>query len=173
MMFNHQIVLINHMKINVRHKSIYVTNMKNTITLFCLLALGLCLKAQTNAETLQSFLGDVISFDEVTLDANRPMTKIRQLASVQADTLYVLTPANADDVFKKAVNYKHCIVFAGSHTVARVSDFDKRIASGAWQTNMPYGEGYIQRGEMTKKSDYINNIIGVSSNQKRVVFLFK
>ncbi len=146
--------------------------MKNTLTLFCLLALGLYANAQTNAETLQSFLGDVISFDEVTLDANRPITKIRQLASVQADTLYVLTPANAGEVFKKATSYKHCIVFVGSHTVARVSDFNKRIASGAWQTQMPYGEGYVQRGEMSKKTDYLNNIIGVSSNQKRVVFLF-
>jgi hypothetical protein len=146
--------------------------MKKSLILYCLLALGFYTNAQTNAETLKGFLGDIISFKEVTLDAKRPMTKIRQLASVQADTLYVLTPANAEEVFKEAANYKHCIVFTGSHTVVRVTDFEKRIASGAWKTKMPYGEGYIQRDEMSKKTDYINNIIGVPGNQKRVVFLF-
>ncbi|MBK3516622.1 hypothetical protein [Carboxylicivirga marina] len=147
--------------------------MKKTFTLFCLLTFGLFAHAQTNAETLQEFLGDVISFEDVKLDPNRPMTKIRQLASVQADTLYVLTPANANEVFKTATVYQHCIVFTGSHTIARVTDFEKTLASGSWKTKMPYAEGFIQRGDMSKKNDYLNNIIGMPSDQKRVVFLFR
>lgn len=147
--------------------------MKNIITLFVFLSLSLLSKGQTNAETLQTFLSDVIAFDEVTLDANRPMAKIRQLAMEQADTLFILTANNAEEAFTTAKNYTHCVIFTGSHTIVRVTDFNKKIASGSWKTTMPYGEGYIQRGEMTKKADYVNNIIGIPDNQKRGLFLFK
>ncbi len=147
--------------------------MKNNIVILLFVVLGFTANAQTNAETLKSFLAEVISFEETTLDANRPMSKIRQMASVQADTLYILTKDNADEVFVLAEKYSHCLVFTGSHTIVKVTDLNKRIASGSWQTSMPFGEGYIQRGEMAKKEDYINNIIGIPDAQKRVVFLFK
>jgi len=147
--------------------------MKNTITLFLLLAFGLYANGQSNAETLKTFLTDIISFEDVTLDAKRPIAKIRQLASSQADTIFILTPENAAEAIKTAKNYQHCIIFTGSHTVTRVTNFDNSIQSGSWKARMPYGEGYIQRAELVKKTDYINNIIGVPDNQKRGFFLFK
>lgn len=149
------------------------TKMKNNIIILLFVVLGFTAKAQTNAETLQSFLSDVISFEETTLDSNRPMPKIRQMASVQSDTLFVLSKDNASEVFANTSDYKHCLVFTGSHTIVKVTDFNKRIASGSWQCKMPFGVGYIQRGDMTTKEDYINNIIGVPDAQKRVVFFFK
>lgn len=147
--------------------------MKNTIILFLLLAIGIYANGQTNAETLKTFLADVISFENVKLDANRPISKIRQLASMQADTLIILTKENASETLKIAKNYQHCVIFTGSHTIVRVTDIDNCIQSGSWKSCMPYGEGYIQRAEMTKKVDYINNIIGIPDSQKRGLFLFK
>ena len=147
--------------------------MKNTISLFLLLAIGIFANGQTNAETLKTFLTDVISFENVKLDANRPISKIRQLASMQADTIIILTKENAAETLTIAKKYQHCVIFTGSHTVVRVTDIDNCIQSGSWKSCMPYGEGYIQRGEMTKKVDYINNIIGIPDSQKRGLFLFK
>ncbi len=147
--------------------------MKHTITLVILLAIGIGANGQSNADMLRTFLADVISFENVTLDANRPISKIRQLASMQADTVIILTKENAAESLKTARNYQHCLIFTGSHTIVRVSDWDKCIQSGSWQACMPYGEGYIQRGEMAKKVDYINNIIGIPDSQKRGLFLFK
>jgi len=146
--------------------------MKSTISLFMLLVIGISVNAQSNAETLKSFLADVISFEEVTLDANRPLSKIRQMASVQADTFFVLSKENAAEVLQTAKAYQQCIVFTGTHTIVRVTDLNKCIQSGSWGACMPMGEGYIQRGAMEKKVDYLNNIIGIPDNQKRVLFLF-
>jgi len=146
--------------------------MKSKITLLLFLMMALTTKAQSNAEILETFLADVISFENVKLNADRPICKIRQLASVQADKIYILTPQNAAEAIETAQKYEYCVIFTGSHTVAKVTDFSNTTESGSWNTIMPYGEGYIQRGEMTKKEDYINNIIGTADNQKRGFFLF-
>lgn len=147
--------------------------MRRHVFFIVVITIGLNLEAQSNAETLKSFLSDVISFEDVTLDAKRPMSKIRQMASVQADTLFVLTKENAKEVFTTAKQFKNYLVFTGSHTIVKITDINKCIQSGSWQACMPYGEGYIQRDEMEKTVDYINNIIGIPDGQKRVVFLFK
>ncbi|MCU4174452.1 hypothetical protein [Carboxylicivirga sp. N1Y90] len=146
--------------------------MKRSILFTMLLAIGLYVTSQSNAETLKTFLSDVISFEEVTLDPNRPISKIRQMASVQADTFFVLTKENTAEVLRTAKAYQHCLVFTGSHTIVKVTDLSNCIQSGSWGACMPMGEGYIQRGEMEKKADYINNIIGMPDMQKRVLFLF-
>jgi len=147
--------------------------MKNTIILFLLFVIGVCANGQTNAETLKTFLTDIISFDNVELNADRPLPKIRQLASTQADTVIILTKENVSKTMKLAKKYQHCLIFTGSHTIVKVTELDNCIQSGSWKACMPYGEGYIQRAEMIKKVDYINNIIGTPDSQKRGLFLFK
>lgn len=146
--------------------------MKRTMLFTMIIAIGIYANSQSNAETLKTFLSDVISFEEVTLDANRPMSKIRQLASVQADTFFVVSKDNMDSVLKTALAYQHCLIFTGSHTIVRVVDLNDCIQSGSWGACMPMSEGFIQRGEMEKKADYSNNIIGMPDKQKRVLFLF-
>jgi len=37
---------------------------------------------------------------------------------------------------------------------------------------MPHAEGYIKKGGLTYKKDYINNIIGLPDAQERTMYLF-
>ncbi len=146
--------------------------MRNTISLFLFLAIGLYANGQSNAETLETFLTDIISFENVKLDPNRPISQIRRLAMQQADTLFILSPENINEAIKTAEGYQHCIIFIERHTIVKITDINNTIWSGSWETSMPYGEGYIQRAELEKVTDYINNIIGTPDIQKRGFFLF-
>ena len=46
------------------------------------------------------------------------------------------------------------------------------IQSGSWGACMPYAKGYIKKGSLIEKEDYINNIIGIPDSQLRKVYLF-
>ena len=56
--------------------------------------------------------------------------------------------------------------------IVKVTDMNNKVISGSWCCRIPFGEGYIQKGELTFKLDYLNNIIGIPDSQRRMIFLF-
>lgn len=146
--------------------------MKRFGCLLLLVAIVTFASAQSNAQKLTDLLTGVINFENANVNADRPIANINQLAAQQADSMMVLTKENATDVFNEAKKYQQCIVSVGQHTIVLVNSWTNCIQSGSWGYCMPYGDGYIQRGELEKKSDHINNIIGIPDSQRRMVLVF-
>lgn len=129
--------------------------------------------AQTNGDKITELLGNVLKIDKDKINADRPIANINLLAAQQSDTMIVLTKQNINDVFSMAKTYESCIISVERHTILLIDSWSNCIQSGSWGYCMPHGVGFIQRGEMTKKEDFINNIIGVPDSQRRTVFLIK
>ncbi|MBN2165966.1 MAG: hypothetical protein JW717_06800 [Marinilabiliaceae bacterium] len=142
--------------------------------IFVILFLG-CLyhvSGQTNSEKITDLLNQVINFDNSNLNSERPIANVNLLAAQQADTMLIITKENAKSVLDEAKKYQFCIISVERHTIVIVESWNNCIQSGSWGYCMPYGTGYIQKGVMEKKTDYINNIIGIPDSQRRTVFLF-
>ncbi len=128
---------------------------------------------EDKAQLVNDLIADVMTISKADLNAASPIASVNKLATVQADKSIVLTKDNMEKSLEEAKDYKACLITVGDHTVVVVSDFDKRITSGSWKCKMPFGKGYVQKGTMNFKEDYLNNIIGVPDTQKRIMFLFK
>ncbi|PRZ00086.1 hypothetical protein BY457_107148 [Marinilabilia salmonicolor] len=128
--------------------------------------------AQSNTETITTFLEGIINFQEVEVNDHNPIISIGELAAQQADTTIVLTGENVSETFDKAMNYNHSLIVVGIHTAVLVSSWEDCTPSGAWDACMPMGEGFVKRTALEKETGYINNIIGIPDNQERKVYLF-
>ncbi len=128
--------------------------------------------AQTNQQKPTEVFNGVLDFSDANINESRPVSGIIQISARQADTVFFLTKGNVNNVMKQAKEYKHCIIAVGTHTVVLVNSWSKVSKSGSWNYYLPYGIGYIQRGELINKEDYIKNIIGTPDSQRRTVFLF-
>ncbi|WP_010663594.1 hypothetical protein [Marinilabilia salmonicolor] len=128
--------------------------------------------AQTNTETITTFLEGIINFQEVEVNDHNPIISISELAAQQSDETIILTGANVSETFDKAMDYNHALIVVGIHTAVLVTDWKDCTPSGAWDACMPMGEGYVKRTALEKESGYINNIIGIPDNQERKVYLF-
>ena len=146
-----------------------------TIALACLVFLAAqSFAQQSKVETLQSFLGDVISLDASTINTGEPLVTVSELAAGKAAKSIEITKENIESALATAKSYKTSIIIVGRHTIVKITDLDDCTQSGAWGTCMPKGVGYIQKsGELNKKEGYINNIIGIPDGQKRMLYLFK
>lgn len=133
---------------------------------------SMALTAQTNAEKLNALLGDIVNVGNSNVNPERPISNYNLLSLQQADTMYVITKSNIQELITIAKKYDKAIITVGRHTIVRIDDWTNCIQSGSWGVCMPKGKGFIQRGIMEEKDDYINNIIGQPDGQRRTLFLF-
>lgn len=101
-----------------------------------------------------------------------PIITFKDFATSSAEKSIKLTKKNISASLTKAKEYKHCIIIVGIHTIVKISDLNNCKQSGSWGACMPHAEGYIKKGELKYKKDYINNIIGLPDSQERMMYLF-
>ena len=113
--------------------------------------------------------------DIKTLESNEgktPIISFKNFADSEADKSIILSKKNITPSLIKAKQYKYCIIIVGAHTIVKILDFKNCKQSGSWGTCMPIAEGYIKKGSLKYKKDFINNIIGLPDNQERIMYLF-
>ncbi len=148
--------------------------MKTIFALLLVTLLSLQIMAQKAKDvTIIEFTKGVVSFQEGELNQHSPIVSFNKIAYAQAAKSIVITKDNLASSLLEAAAYKTCIITVGTHTITKVIDLNKKVRSGSWACKIPYGEGYVQKGELIYKKDYLNNIIGVPDSQRRMMFLFK
>ncbi len=148
--------------------------MKLKITcLFFVLFAGISHAQENKAEVVKELIGDLVTIESADLNENSPISSINKLAYEQASKSIVLTKDNIQESLNEAKAYKSVILTVGVHTIVVVNDLLKSKMSGSWGCKMPWGKGYIQKGSLKFKEDFINNIIGIPDTQRRMMFLFK
>ncbi|TLX73675.1 hypothetical protein E9993_14550 [Labilibacter sediminis] len=123
--------------------------------------------------TIQKFTKGILSFPEGELSRYTPISSFNKEALDNAAKSGNLTKENMAGYMAEAKNYKYCLITVGTHTIVKITDLNKTIMSGSWGCKLPYGEGYIQKGSLNFKQDYINNIIGIPDSQRRMIFFFE
>ncbi len=128
---------------------------------------------QSKDAVIKEFAAGVVSFEEGELNEHSPIASFNKVAYSQAEKSIVITKENMAQSITEAAGYKTCIITVGTHTIAKVTNFGKSVMSGSWGCKMPYGQGYIQKGTLSFKEDFLNNIIGIPDTQRRMMYLFK
>ena len=155
--------------------------MRNLLIISAVLLLFSCAAEQgnennseTNVAAQPNIVTDFIANTKSLAKSTEKQQIIRftEVADSIADRSLVLTKENAKNIFKEAQKYKHCIVITGEHTVVKITDFGNNKASGSWGTAMPFGEGYVKKGNLTYMEGYVNNIFGRPDGQKRRIYMF-
>jgi hypothetical protein len=141
---------------------------KITFVIGLLLLIGCSSKPE---DTIVShFLEDVKTLEKTTF-AN-PIITFKEAASKEADKTIEFNRKNIKEMLTLAKEYKHCVITTANHTIVKVIDLDDCKKSGSWSTCMPKGEGYLKKGALVYKQNYINNIIGLADAQERIAYLF-
>jgi hypothetical protein len=121
------------------------------------------------SKTVSNYLQDVNTLKEVKKPIRSFLAEADQIAKQKIS----FGKDNIEEVFKIAKNYKYLVLVVEKHTIIKITNLDKCIASGSWKTCMPYGEGFIKRNSvLSYKKDYCNNIIGIPDTQTRIAYLF-
>lgn len=152
--------------------------MKNFLWALSLLTLVACGDSENsnsdsgNSELLvTNFLKDTRSFERANF--NQPVEEFINSASKIADEAVELDKNTMQGFLEKGNTFSHGVIVVGNHTIVKIDDFEKCKTSSSWGGCMPFGEGYIKKGDLIFQKEYINNIIGRPDNQKRMGFLFK
>ena len=119
---------------------------------------------------IPEFLSDISALEKVT--AANPIVYFQEIADQQATNKMSITKDNIKDILSSAKAYKHFVIVTGDHTIVKITDLENSKPSGAWGASMPYAKGYIKKGDLIAKEDYINNIIGLPDNQVRTAYFF-
>jgi len=127
-------------------------------------------KTTPQSGIVSNFLSDVTSLERV--EGNKPIVMFQEAAQKLASKVIPISKDNVRDFLKEARNYKDCVIITGNHTIVKIKDLDKCKASGSWSASMPYAEGYVKKGKLSYKQDYINNIIGMPDTQSRTAYFF-
>jgi hypothetical protein len=128
---------------------------------------------QTKVDILKGFLNGIIMLDDNVIGQQEPIADIAEVAAKTAAKTIALTKENIASALNEAKSYKSCIIITGRHTIAKITDHNDCVQSGAWGACMPAGAGYIQKsGGLNQTDGYINNIIGVPDGQVRTLYLF-
>jgi hypothetical protein len=128
---------------------------------------------ETNKEkpnTVSLFLEDVHS---ILYDTNKnPIVTFSELAKDISEKNIRLKKNNIASALEEAKEYSNGVIVVENHTIVKLISFDDCQKSGSWGVCMPKGEGFIKKGNLNYKSDYINNIIGTPNSKKVMLFLF-
>ncbi len=153
--------------------------MKNILQLIILILVIGCSSKKEETETtseentttiVSEFLKDVKTLDSDTIKT--PIIAFKELAKSTANKTINLTKDNIQEALLEAKGFKHCVITTGIHTVVKVENIDNCKPSGSWGACMPYGVGYVKKGNLTYNEGLINNIIGRPDGQSRIMFLF-
>lgn len=117
-----------------------------------------------------NFIEDVNTLET---DTNKnPITAFKNLANDIAHKKIVLTKDNIKEVLNETKNYSSCIIVVANHTIIKINSTEYCQQSGSWETCMPLVTGYIKKGKLNYKSDFMNNVIGIPDDQKRTAYFF-
>ncbi|HPG34590.1 MAG TPA: hypothetical protein PLM34_12095 [Lentimicrobium sp.] len=132
------------------------------------------LNAQTtkNEQIVNLFSGVAVMAD-ANFDDQLPIKSVNEIAAEKADKTAEVTKESLPELLKEAAGYSAVFITVGNHTILKITDLEDCQASGAWGTCMPKGKGFVQKGELQPKEDYINFIIGIPDGQARKIFMFK
>ena len=148
---------------------------KNIVTSF-LLIIGSILACESGTDNpekniVNNFIENVISLEE---DTNKnPIASFKIMANTMADEKIVFSKGNIDNVLIRAKDFKHCVISVENHTLVKIENIDDCQQSGSWKTCMPTVKGYIKKGELNYKDDFMNNVIGTPDNQERIAYFFE
>lgn len=140
-----------------------VTNQQNTNT-------EVLVTESVNNNLVKEYLTDTKSFAETTL--KQPIVEFKYEADAMKTFKLDFNKNNFKDVIAKADDYKTVVIIVGDHTIVKVEDFNNCSESGSWGACMPYGEGYIKKGDLQFEKGFINYIIGIPDNQIRTAYFF-
>ncbi len=127
-------------------------------------------KATEEPSMVSLFLADVTA---LVADTNaNPIVAFAELAAKESDLSMELKKENITKALDKAKGYAHGVIVVENHTIVKITSLEDCQKSGSWGACMPKGEGFIKKGELNYKSDYINNIIGIPSSKKVTLYLF-
>ena len=119
---------------------------------------------------VSNFLSEVKSLES---DTNiNPIIAFKELADEISDTKMVISKKNIKKVLIKSKKYSNCVIITGNHTIVKIISFDNCQPSGSWKACMPLVEGYIKKGKLNYKKDFMNNVIGTPDKQERVAYFF-
>jgi hypothetical protein len=119
---------------------------------------------------VSKFLSDVKSLESDT--NTNPIVAFKDLAEEIAEDKIVVSKKNIKKVLIKSKEYSNCIIVTGNHTIVKIISFDNCQQSGSWKACMPTVEGYIKKGKLNYKKDFLNNVIGIPDKQERVAYFF-
>ena len=123
-----------------------------------------------DSNTVSLFLADVNS---LLSDTNKnPIVSFSELATEMAEGSIELNKDNITTALEQLKDHSIGVIVVENHTIVKLTSLEDCQKSGSWGTCMPKGEGFIKKGELNYKSDYINNIIGIPSSKKVTLFLF-
>ena len=119
---------------------------------------------------VSNFLSEVKSLES---DTNiNPIIAFKELADEISDTKMVISKKNIKKVLIKSKKYSNCVIITGNHTIVKIISFDNCQPSGSWKACMPLVEGYIKKGKLNYKKDFMNNVIGAPDKEERVAYFF-
>ena len=145
--------------------------MKNIIITFFVLAFAACGK-QKQTEVSQVELPGYVIDVALLNQESMPIETFMKYANSYAVFKESLNKKNVKALLDKAKETKYNFVLVGNHTVVKITNLSDCKSSRAWGSCMPKGEGFIKKGDLIYKNDYINNIIGLPDNQNRVLYGF-
>ena len=119
---------------------------------------------------VELFLSDVNALQKDS--TKNPIVTFSEQAASKAQETIELNKASIADALEKAKGYANAVVVVENHTIVKLFDVEDCQKSGSWGAFMPKGEGFIKKGKLNYKSDYINNIIGIPSSKKVTLYLF-
>ena len=155
-----------------------ITNYIYLLSFASILIIGCNSKTDVNPEEDQvqdnivsKFLIDVKSLESDT--NTNPIVAFKDLAEEIAEDKMVVSKKNIKKVLIKSKEYSNCVIVTGNHTIVKILSFDNCQQSGSWKACMPTVEGYIKKGKLNYKKDFMNNVIGKPDKQERVAYFFK
>lgn len=125
----------------------------------------------SSSRMVTNFMNDIRSLDRI--ESKNVISDFATEAKKIADETMDLDKETMFDFLALGKEYSHGIIIVGNHTIVRIDDFENCNQSSSWAACMPFGEGYIKKGDLEFKKEFINNIIGRPDKQKRVGYLFK
>tara|TARA_R110002072_G_scaffold113861_8_gene243664 strand:- start:2 stop:472 length:471 start_codon:yes stop_codon:yes gene_type:complete len=136
-------------------------------------------EAEQQTETIEKeastivddFLRKTSSLEKI--ESSNPIERIQEVAEKVADHKVVFNKRDIQSLLEVARDYSGFFIIVENHSIVKIEDLDNCNPSGSWNACMPFGEGYIKKGELVLQEDYINNIIGLPDSQKRIAYFFK
>ena len=150
--------------------------MKNVFIFFLLFLIAACSSNITSKKysnknnTVTEFLNDISSLETDT--NSNPIIAFKKLANKIADHKISFTKKNIKEVLIKSRDYSSCVILTANHTIVKIKSLDNCQNSGSWKACMPYVNGYVKKGKLNYKSDYMNNVIGKPDGQERIAYFF-
>ncbi len=116
------------------------------------------------------FLKDISVLEKDT--SPNPIENFKTIAKDNAKKTIKINKDNIVASLEEAKSYKHAVITVGMHTIVKITDLSNCKTSASWGACMPYAEGYVKKGSLKPKADYVNNIIGTPDSQERSLYLF-